>query len=897
MKSIETYQIKVNRITSEKEKLIPYIKYIKNDYPQLNKVVPKNSILFKVKYKPEIVINEYHQTSNNYNTNINIKTNPNNNIHNNFNFNIKLNNDPKNAYNIDNNNGIYLSEKSTKKIGNNIIENNLIKKEKLKNEYYITTNKNQNIFDSKEIKINQYNYGKLDINNYIYTNENNNMNNNNNYLFSNSKFSNKTIEVHKNKKNEINNRKISNTVKYNKYLKQKQLSMDLINLYSRMNTESSEISLESLNNKGNKINKIIFLSGKKIKNLKEKININNNNYINNYNNKDETTIKMEIYRIKLVKEFLKHFINFYKSYIKKYYDYFFDEIKNKKQIIHTKIINNYFTHRAKNPSFILGQNKNNSIGKDLDKNENTFLKSSTSIDYYKVNNEPIKKKISNLENKNIIKNQFNDKYIFHNRMSLYKLSSNIKNNYRNTTPRINKNENNLSSIKKRIKENKSPSFQIGNRKIINRDISFGKENMEENELYRDSKELNKKYEQIQRRRKKNNFVNQNMGMISNRSVDNYKNIQFDLSNEFNEIKKYIQGLKKDNVNSNRNTINNERNKNKKNNNDDNDGLKENKEKINKIMNNKNINIKNEKNYRIRNINGKKYKIMKVNINRNLIKNNEKNNSYRNNHKKNNILNYKESNITQYNKNNIYYSKKIKKENELYSIIVKNIITKDNKIHICIHYYFLKERKKPLKQRYNVLKQSNNCSLSIINNIKKEKNNDSNIKVKLSSIKEEEPSVQNSKIYDEIDIKTFENIKNIKQFIEKVYNIFINNYKKKLINKIKTIELIFKLNNVINNKKKEDENNSFEDEIEENNISNKEKPKDNLNNNLNNNANNINAKVYSKKIGFRLNKKEGNKNSVLNNNKNNFEAFERRIYKLRYKLINYCLYLNKGSIKD
>ena len=114
-------------------------------------------------------------------------------------------------------------------------------------------------------------------------------------------------------------------------------------------------------------------------------------------------------------------------------------------------------------------------------------------------------------------------------MSLYKLSSNINNNYRNTTPRINKNMNNLSSIKKRIKENKSPSFQIGNRKIINRDISFGKENKEENELYRDSKELNKKYEQIQRRRKKIHFFNKSAGMFSNKSVDNYKNIQFDLS--------------------------------------------------------------------------------------------------------------------------------------------------------------------------------------------------------------------------------------------------------------------------------------------------------------------------------------------------------------------------------
>ena len=896
-KSIDTYQIKVNRITTDKEKLIPYSKYIKDDYPQLSKVVPKNSILYKVKYKPEIVINEYHQTSNNYNTNINIKTNQNDNFHNNYNFNIKLNSEPKNSYNNDYNKGIYLTERSAKKIHNNIIDNNNLMDEK--------NNKNQNIFNSKEININQINNRKSDINNYIYTNKNKNLNNNNNYLFSNSKNSNKTIEVHKKRNSEINKRNIFNTVKYNKYQKHKQLSMGLIDSFNKMITEGSEASIESLSKNPNKINKIIFLSGTKIKNFKDRNNANNTNNTNNvsdFNIKDETTIKMEIYRIKLFKEFLKHFLSFYKSYIKKYFKYFVDEIKNKKTIINSRTINNYFIHRAKNPSFVLSQNrnKNNNIGKDIDNNENAFLKCSTSIDYYKINNEPIKNKNSNFKNRNTIPNEFNDKFIYHNSMSLYKLSSNINSDYRNTTPRINKNMNNLSSIKKRVKENKSPSFRIGNRTIINRDISFGKEKMEENELYRDSKELNKKYEQIQRRRRKINLFNQSTGILSNRSVDNYKNTQFDLSNEFNEIKRYIQEIKKDNVNSKRNTINSDRNKNIKINNtnpNDNEELKENKNKINKIMNNKIINIKNEKNYSIRSINGKKYKIMKVNINKNLINNKEKNNSYKNNNKNNITINDKDYNLTQYNKNNIYYSKKIKKENELFSIIVKNINTKDNKIHICIHYYFLKERKKPLKQRYNFLKQSKNISLSILNNIKKEKIDDLNIKVKLSSIKEEELSVHNSKIFDETDnIKTFDNNKNIKQFIEKVEKILIKKYKKNFFYKIKTIELIFKLNNVINNKKKEDENNSFEDEIEENNISNKEKPKDNLNNNLNNNANNINAKVYSKKIGFRLNKKEGNKNSVLDNNKNNFEAFERRIYKLRYKLINYCLYLNKGSIK-
>ena len=106
--NLEDFQIKVNRINSEKEKLIPYSKYIKNNYPQLSKVVPKHSILYKVKYRPEIVINEFHQTSNNYNTNINIKTNLNNKRNDTYNLNIKLNNDYPSPYSTDylNNNKI-----------------------------------------------------------------------------------------------------------------------------------------------------------------------------------------------------------------------------------------------------------------------------------------------------------------------------------------------------------------------------------------------------------------------------------------------------------------------------------------------------------------------------------------------------------------------------------------------------------------------------------------------------------------------------------------------------------------------------------------------------------------------------------------------------------------------
>ena len=73
--------------------------------------------------------------------------------------------------------------------------------------------------------------------------------------------------------------------------------------------------MESLSNKGNINTQMVFTSGIKINKTlgkKPKKDIN----------KNMDTAKMEIYRIKLFNEFLKHLQNYYKSYIKIYY-YFF----------------------------------------------------------------------------------------------------------------------------------------------------------------------------------------------------------------------------------------------------------------------------------------------------------------------------------------------------------------------------------------------------------------------------------------------------------------------------------------------------------------------------------------------------------------------------------------------
>ena len=70
------FKINNSNYSSDRRNIYPS-NYIKDKYPHLNEVVPKNSILFKVKYKPDnIIISQYNQTSNNINANIKIKANP-----------------------------------------------------------------------------------------------------------------------------------------------------------------------------------------------------------------------------------------------------------------------------------------------------------------------------------------------------------------------------------------------------------------------------------------------------------------------------------------------------------------------------------------------------------------------------------------------------------------------------------------------------------------------------------------------------------------------------------------------------------------------------------------------------------------------------------------------------
>ena len=84
---------------------------------------------------------------------------------------------------------------------------------------------------------------------------------------------------------------------------------------------------------------LFFFSGKTIMNkfFGNHTKLNSNSNINNLT--DIATVKMEIYRTKLFKEFFKHFKKYYQNYIKIYYYYFLNKLKNEKKFT----VNNAYT--------------------------------------------------------------------------------------------------------------------------------------------------------------------------------------------------------------------------------------------------------------------------------------------------------------------------------------------------------------------------------------------------------------------------------------------------------------------------------------------------------------------------------------------------------------------------
>ena len=690
----KNYIINNSHYPSEKENMYSN-KFIREKYLVLNEVNPKNTILFKVNYKPDIIIN--HQTLNNIRTNISIRPIPS--LSNNINNNNQQNNFFQNKYYKkddakNKNNKTHLFEETP------IWKSDFIqgKIAKLTEAFLLDENndieQNMNYFNSikdskKEKKIFKNRVNNHSRNNNDLRNNNNKVNNiiHNSQKYIKNKENNEVNNNYGNNPNNnlymINNDKsISkydynyNIIKPSEYYNNKNLTTNLIN-YNNNNNKNSKI-LNIINNNKYQI-KNYFFPNKKINNILRIINKND------YNN-NSLNVNLNYYQIRLFKKFFKHFKQFYKICLKKYFSRFSEKINS--------II-------KKNKYDIDNNNNNNQSGRNIIEPKNDINKDL-------IDNLLIKKR-----NKTQIKRNIRDI---------------IKNNRKPFSKKIN-NPNNLSfkasSVKTLTRDNLNspitpitPILQFGNQKIVIRDISFKTEgNNIENKLYRDSEELNKKYKQIQTRKGKfNNFL----------GINQFKNDNDSLINQIRESMKLIKKNRKensvqDNSNISSNTLNSITNKieetrfiprKRKLNSKINDI---NELKINNINNFNNIN--NEKN--IENKEKEQNELLRNNNNmdfKNKKKNSVLNKSFDNNNNKNKI-NYKS-------KSDINYPPKNSKRNHnkhkiakkyAFSVLIKNISSKDGRINIYINYYFLFRDKTPLISSYNILQPSNNFSINYIKN--------------------------------------------------------------------------------------------------------------------------------------------------------------------------------------
>jgi hypothetical protein len=331
-------------------------------------------------------------------------------------------------------------------------------------------------------------------------------------------------------------------------------------------------------------------------------------------------------------------------------------------------------------------------------------------------------------------------------------------------------------------------------------------------------------------------------------------------------------------------------------------------KINTIINDANMNNgNNDDNNR---------KKVKVNINKKfLMDNQEKNFKQRNNTINGNNADYennnnnesikKRINTSPTNKNNAPYTKRnyFKYKNKDLPTLIKDISTKDNRIHININYYRLEPKNKIQRKYYIFLHKSENISISLISDDIL-KNYESKLNNKLSAIQEEEVSVQNSKFYDENE--TFginnnfinnNNVNNINSNANNINSKAINGkeVKKNYIiyhdNEIVYANIIDSIISSVNSAYKRAFFNNLKalcESIKDNNI-------DRKNNN----------RIYSRKRGVDNSKISGDK--YYSENNNNFKRkkyikrnvneriSEGKIQKFRNKIVKYIFHFFKKKL--
>ena len=909
MKGIsEKYKIKVKRKILDKEKI--------NKYSKLNneKIPIKKQILYNLKFNPEIIINQFHQAADNINTDTNIKRHQpkksmvitrNNNI---FDIENDLNNFSFSEFyhscddfhikkEEENNDDIYNQTISNIKSNKNDFININNENSTLIRKYNSLTTRNSydscNTFSRtrnpciKNVKFNRLYKPRIKISDYIIPSHIEEIKI--------SKYERPKTDRKINKFNiniidfmDIKNNIYSNKRKNLRH-KRKNLSQEEINPKEYLHNDyRNSFNLTDYNNMTISEGFNFIKNQKKVKINNTFLYTNNDENVDSYNkicnntdrnysrsnrnlyNKEALNNKLMNYRIKLFKQFYIHFEQYYKSLLNEYKKLFFMKIKYY-TFENNNLLDISFSKKSRN-----NKGSENFNSTKITNNKNDLLeiyKFSTTNDYYNLkanninNNLDLRSSLFNNEHKNSNANfsSFSQIEFPKNKFSISsKKSMDFCFSDRNDL----ENKNLFDSVIT------SPSLKRNRDIYIKTEINFPKE---ENELFRNIEELNKKEEQIIRRKQSKNQKDISLlNLIKNKYSKNGNN-KIKESKEYNQfteirnnsLKKRKNYIKKVKIN---NTINKNAILNK--------DYKYKKTFFNyhlqKSTNTKKNNIhNNNKNKKTTFMNSTNY--IKIN-NSNIKTDNKINSSYlfnKSNNKK--FVNIKKSNNIKINKINNPVKKLIKVySNDIIPSSEDETITKDKRIHINMSYYNYSKSDKSSKIKYNLLNEAKTISMNLINNFNlKNKNKDIDIRMKerLSSIKEEEILNQNSKIFDEL-ISTFNlnytgtiNIKskNILQFINIIETILIQAYKRILFYKMKTIYIVNKMDKIlVNNANKKI---------------------------IIHKKNKSSNQIYNKKLGIKKIKQEKNK---IEQDKIPKELWGKRVIELKKYLLLFVLRNNSRS---
>ena len=492
--------------------------------------------------------------------------------------------------------------------------------------------------------------------------------------------------------------------------------------------------------------------------------------------------KMQVYRKKLAIEFLKHFKVFLAYYLQRLF-------------VNLARINSYDTSKS-SKKYLQTESRD------------TNNKSFASIDRYKFYKNKNYSKLNFHKPKNLLTNSFQSKNFTLN--SYQTCGSYAMKTFDKKQQKF------IFAPYKRMKmlsftkAEENSKIQIGNNVIFkNNSLKFN-EVEKANELCRNSDLLTRKYEQIVKRKKIKNSLPKNIKFYSKEYSNGH--LKNNLSLEKNLDIMSAKNKKNENVSCSCVTINRNSLINK---NVNISFLKEfKKEPITKQNKNKLISMKCSPC-----LSKEDQSFNKINQTTNISINTEKTKKIKDkgrlsyNYKQTNPLTEKNKNLNQ--KKIQYRLTNYEMNTKVYKVLVKNIHTSDKRINIHINYYFFPQNKKNNKIKYDNITKSNSFSIVFIRpnkNVpsKKKKNNTKN---RLSLIKEEDPSIRDSKIFEEnesIDINNYINEINVKNthknkssniigFCGKIINFFLKKNKNDFINKLKKIpsKTILNKNNCVN----------------------------------------------------------------------------------------------------